>query len=329
MAFSLPASFPPPPARLLRGSSRRRVRSPLLAMSPVPLPGGLPPSPELPPLQTRRRSAARLRRAPAAELRTPRSSSGAGGGGCGGAPPASPDGKVAILVSAAVTVAFAVANRVLYKLALVPMKQYPFFLAQVTTFGSVFSPRASSEVEYLQFIVSFRVWSDFILLLLASSHGPRYPSNATLPRPVHRAAVLSMTSCSRHSRFPQPIRKTYYPSMMYVPIGKSQVCGNIFFDSLHPLSSWDSYWRDASISQIAVCGHWNAWSPGSGCWDVCRRYYTTSLRRTNYLDELRGSIGFLKGWNLLVVCKTGMDVIAVYRAEEEWSHSCLLVRKKI
>ncbi|KAI6689209.1 hypothetical protein NL676_026037 [Syzygium grande] len=136
MAFSLPASFPSPPARLLRGSSRRRRRSPLLATSPVRLPGGLPPSPELPPLQTRRRSAARLRRAPTAELRTPRSSSGGGGVG-GGAPPASPDGKVAILVSAAVTVAFAVANRVLYKLALVPMKQYPFFLAQVTTFGYV------------------------------------------------------------------------------------------------------------------------------------------------------------------------------------------------
>ncbi|KAF5199336.1 CRT (Chloroquine-resistance transporter)-like transporter protein, partial [Thalictrum thalictroides] len=28
-------------------------------------------------------------------------------------------------------------NRVLYKLALVPMKEYPFFLAQVTTFGYV------------------------------------------------------------------------------------------------------------------------------------------------------------------------------------------------
>ncbi|XP_020528009.1 protein CLT2, chloroplastic isoform X1 [Amborella trichopoda] len=35
------------------------------------------------------------------------------------------------------TVAVAVANRVLYKLALVPMKKYPFFLAQVTSFGYV------------------------------------------------------------------------------------------------------------------------------------------------------------------------------------------------
>ncbi|XP_039114198.1 protein CLT2, chloroplastic [Dioscorea cayenensis subsp. rotundata] len=45
------------------------------------------------------------------------------------------DGK--ILAGSMVTVALAVANRVLYKLALVPMKQYPFFLAQVTTFGYV------------------------------------------------------------------------------------------------------------------------------------------------------------------------------------------------
>lgn len=42
-----------------------------------------------------------------------------------------------IAVSSAATVILAVANRVLYKLALVPMKQYPFFLAQFTTFGYV------------------------------------------------------------------------------------------------------------------------------------------------------------------------------------------------
>jgi len=40
-----------------------------------------------------------------------------------------------ILIAAAVTVGLAVANRVLYKLALVPLKEYPFFLAQLTTFG--------------------------------------------------------------------------------------------------------------------------------------------------------------------------------------------------
>ncbi|XP_062164842.1 protein CLT2, chloroplastic [Alnus glutinosa] len=40
-----------------------------------------------------------------------------------------------LIVTSAVTATLAVANRVLYKLALVPMKDYPFFLAQLTTFG--------------------------------------------------------------------------------------------------------------------------------------------------------------------------------------------------
>lgn len=42
-----------------------------------------------------------------------------------------------IIFRSLITVSLAVANRMLYKLALVPMKQYPFFLAQFTTFGSV------------------------------------------------------------------------------------------------------------------------------------------------------------------------------------------------
>ncbi|KAL7085422.1 hypothetical protein ACP275_14G281200 [Erythranthe tilingii] len=45
--------------------------------------------------------------------------------------------KLSIVVCSAVTVALAIANRVLYKLALVPMKEFPFFLAQLTTFGYV------------------------------------------------------------------------------------------------------------------------------------------------------------------------------------------------
>lgn len=42
--------------------------------------------------------------------------------------------KAAILGSI-ITVVLAIANRVFYKLALVPMKEYPFFLAQLNTFG--------------------------------------------------------------------------------------------------------------------------------------------------------------------------------------------------
>lgn len=41
------------------------------------------------------------------------------------------------IISSLISISLAVANRVLYKLALVPMKEFPFFLAQFTTFGYV------------------------------------------------------------------------------------------------------------------------------------------------------------------------------------------------
>lgn len=44
-------------------------------------------------------------------------------------------GMVEIGVAAVATVVLGVGNRVLYKLALVPLKHYPFFLAQLATFG--------------------------------------------------------------------------------------------------------------------------------------------------------------------------------------------------
>ncbi|KAK4791712.1 hypothetical protein SAY86_032125 [Trapa natans] len=44
---------------------------------------------------------------------------------------------VEIAIAAAATVVLGVGNRVLYKLALVPLKQYPFFLAQVATVGYI------------------------------------------------------------------------------------------------------------------------------------------------------------------------------------------------
>lgn len=50
---------------------------------------------------------------------------------------------VEIVIAAAFTVIFGVGNRVLYKLALIPLKRYPFFLAQLATFGYLppfFSP---------------------------------------------------------------------------------------------------------------------------------------------------------------------------------------------
>lgn len=47
------------------------------------------------------------------------------------------DGMAKVVVAAVATVVLGVGNRVLYKLALVPLKQYPFFLAQLATFGYV------------------------------------------------------------------------------------------------------------------------------------------------------------------------------------------------
>lgn len=44
---------------------------------------------------------------------------------------------VEVAVAAVATVVLGVGNRVLYKLALVPLKHYPFFLAQLATFGYV------------------------------------------------------------------------------------------------------------------------------------------------------------------------------------------------
>ena len=42
---------------------------------------------------------------------------------------------MAVAVAAVVTMGLGVGNRVLYKLALVPLNKYPFFLAQLATFG--------------------------------------------------------------------------------------------------------------------------------------------------------------------------------------------------
>nr|XP_043631066.1 protein CLT1, chloroplastic-like [Erigeron canadensis] len=47
------------------------------------------------------------------------------------------DPRVKIAVAALVTMGLGVGNRVLYKLALVPLNNYPFFLAQLATFGYV------------------------------------------------------------------------------------------------------------------------------------------------------------------------------------------------
>ncbi|GLJ12522.1 hypothetical protein SUGI_0192670 [Cryptomeria japonica] len=45
--------------------------------------------------------------------------------------------NIEVLIAATMTMLFGVGNKVLYKLALVPLKNYPFFLAQLATFGYV------------------------------------------------------------------------------------------------------------------------------------------------------------------------------------------------
>lgn len=49
---------------------------------------------------------------------------------CGGS-----DRRTEVVIATVATVVLGVGNRVLYKLALVPLKHYPFFLAQLATFG--------------------------------------------------------------------------------------------------------------------------------------------------------------------------------------------------
>ncbi|MED6120638.1 hypothetical protein PIB30_022608 [Stylosanthes scabra] len=59
-----------------------------------------------------------------------------------------------VVAAAAVTVVMGVGNRVLYKLALVPLKQYPFFLAQLATFGYVLVYFSILSIRYHAGIVT-------------------------------------------------------------------------------------------------------------------------------------------------------------------------------
>ncbi|KAM7257002.1 hypothetical protein ACFE04_012743 [Oxalis oulophora] len=69
-------------------------------------------------------------------------------------PVPSSSNRKTIIITSALTITLAVANRVLYKLALVPMKQYPFFLAQLTTFGYVMIYFSILFIRYRANIVS-------------------------------------------------------------------------------------------------------------------------------------------------------------------------------
>ncbi|KAJ9146589.1 hypothetical protein P3X46_028833 [Hevea brasiliensis] len=62
--------------------------------------------------------------------------------------------KLEVAVAVAATVVLGVGNRVLYKLALVPLKHYPFFLAQLATVGYVLVYFTILHIRYLAGLVT-------------------------------------------------------------------------------------------------------------------------------------------------------------------------------
>ncbi|KAL7262455.1 hypothetical protein ACSBR1_000765 [Camellia fascicularis] len=102
-----------------------------------------------------------------------------------------------IIVSSVITVILAVANRVLYKLALVPMKDYPFFLAQLTTFGYVAIYFSILYIRYRAGVVTDEMLaipkSPFIMIGILEALGVAagMSSGAMLPGPA--IPILSQT----------------------------------------------------------------------------------------------------------------------------------------
>lgn len=118
---SLPSRFPSP-RRLHGGTTLSLPQQPLLPMSSWSLSSKTPS--QLPSSTVKLNRSHNHHRNFFKFRASATSSSGSGSGGAS-----------VVLLTSTVTVTLAVANRVLYKLALVPMSDYPFFLAQLTTFG--------------------------------------------------------------------------------------------------------------------------------------------------------------------------------------------------
>ncbi|PKI57771.1 hypothetical protein CRG98_021838 [Punica granatum] len=74
-----------------------------------------------------------------------------------------------VAVAVAATVVLGVGNRVLYKLALVPLKQYPFFLAQLATVGYSLSPL----ILHFYLISIITPNQTFYSIALTASNAPR------------------------------------------------------------------------------------------------------------------------------------------------------------
>ncbi|KAL6867305.1 hypothetical protein ACP4OV_015329 [Aristida adscensionis] len=102
-----------------------------------------------------------------------------------------------IAAAAAATVALAVMNRVLYKLALVPMRNYPFFLAQFATFGYVLVYFSILFVRYRAGIVTKEMLalpkSPFMLIGLLEALGVASGMAAAAMLPGPSIPVLSQS----------------------------------------------------------------------------------------------------------------------------------------
>ncbi|ESQ41186.1 hypothetical protein EUTSA_v10015653mg [Eutrema salsugineum] len=102
-----------------------------------------------------------------------------------------------ILIWAVATAALGVGNRVMYKLALVPLKQYPFFLAQLSTFGYVavyysilyFRYRAGTVTDAMLSVPKTPFFIVGVLEALAAAAGMAAAANLSGPS----TTVLSQT----------------------------------------------------------------------------------------------------------------------------------------
>ncbi|CAM0871714.1 unnamed protein product [Alopecurus aequalis] len=184
MSVLLSASLPCPPPPLLRRAIKRGL-TPLCASLPRPAGrsglaaargdgGG--------------RRLVETRRARAAAVVRVLGEGGDGGG----------DGVgTGITAAAAATVVLAVMNRVLYKLALVPMKDYPFFLAQVLTFGYVIVYFSILFIRYRAGIVTKEMLalpkSRFMLIGLLEAMGVASGMAAAAMLPGPSIPVLSQS----------------------------------------------------------------------------------------------------------------------------------------
>uniref|UniRef100_A0A0A9DN97 Uncharacterized protein n=1 Tax=Arundo donax TaxID=35708 RepID=A0A0A9DN97_ARUDO len=184
-----PPSLPSAPPPLLRRGAPRRCPTPLRAALPLR-------PPRLAGLAAARGDGgrrfigvlgSRSARAAAAVRVSGIKGDAEGGGGTG------------IAAAAAVTVVLAVMNRVLYKLALVPMRNYPFFLAQFTTFGYVLVYFSILFIRYRAGIVTREMLalpkSQFMLIGLLEALGVASGMAAAAMLPGPSIPVLSQVLC--------------------------------------------------------------------------------------------------------------------------------------